>query len=404
MPILANYHEFAGRHWETGTVCNALAYQGVIAPHTGHPISEALLLGISGGIAVGYFTFEYSGYLPHIALLTRNTFDPLAHLLERLAIPQEVFRTSNPQKGVTNLTEALESGKAALVWADAFTLPYNDLSYDEHNWAMFPILVYGHENATAYLADRAACGLEIPAETLQKARARVKKDEFRVVTLGTPHWERLPAAVNQAIWQCLSLFTEAPPKGARHNFGLAALEHWAALLTNTRNKQSWTRYFERGERLWMALVGNVTQTGAYGFIQRGAGNGAERGMYADFLDEAAVILHKPVLREAAQQFRMSAAAWSELAECLLPANVPLLHEAKTLLNRKRTLFIEHGAAHLDEIQAANQRLRELQKLAAADFPLSATQITAAQAQWAEQVLKIHALEQAACQTLQQMGQ
>ncbi|HET6595505.1 MAG TPA: hypothetical protein VFG81_07770 [Anaerolineales bacterium] len=54
-----------GRHSETGSIHNALALQGVRAPHTGKPYSEALLLGVSGGIAFGYFTFEYKGYLPH---------------------------------------------------------------------------------------------------------------------------------------------------------------------------------------------------------------------------------------------------------------------------------------------------------------------------------------------------
>ena len=51
--------QFTGRHWETGSIHNALAVQGIKAPHTGQPYSEALLLGVSGGIAFGYFTFEY---------------------------------------------------------------------------------------------------------------------------------------------------------------------------------------------------------------------------------------------------------------------------------------------------------------------------------------------------------
>ena len=49
MPILSNYHHFDGRHYETGTIHNALAYQGFLAPHTKQPLSEALLMGVSGG-------------------------------------------------------------------------------------------------------------------------------------------------------------------------------------------------------------------------------------------------------------------------------------------------------------------------------------------------------------------
>ena len=84
MPKLNNYHHFDGLHWETGSVRNFYAYRGVKAPHTGQPYSEALLLGISGGIVMGYFSFAYEGYDPHARILTRNTFDPLDTLLHRL--------------------------------------------------------------------------------------------------------------------------------------------------------------------------------------------------------------------------------------------------------------------------------------------------------------------------------
>ena len=97
MTILKNYHHFDGRHMDTGPIRNILAYQGLPAPHTGKPISEALLLGVSGGITFGYFTFEYKGYNPHIALLTRNTFDPMESIFERLGIAREVLQTSKPE-------------------------------------------------------------------------------------------------------------------------------------------------------------------------------------------------------------------------------------------------------------------------------------------------------------------
>ena len=400
MAILRNYNEFAGRHMETGTVRNALAYQGVKAPHTGQPVSEALLMGISGGAAFGYFTFEYSGYLPHIVLLTRNTFSPLDTLLERLAIPQEIFRTDNVTKGEANLLEVLEGGRPAIVWADMFSLPYNDLPYDERNWGMTPLLVYGYEDGTAYIADRSNHAIKVSTDDLAKARARVKKDEFRVVMLDTPDWNRLPSAVSQGIWQCVSLYTEMPPRGKRDNFGLAALQNWAKMLTNTRNKQSWARYFAPGERMWMALVGNHVQPGSYGFIRHGAGNSAERGMYADFLDEASTILNRPALKEAALEFRRAESAWSHLAEMLLPNDVPALKEAKDLLNRKYSLFIQQGADALPDIQKVNARLKALQQAAAKDFPMSEAQVTAFREGLAEQVTVIHDIERSAVEYLQ----
>src|SRR4051812_27608431 len=84
-----------GRHYETGTLHNAWALCGAVAPHTGQPYSEALLLGVSGGITFGYFTFAYGGELPHLALLTRNTFGPFETILDRLAAPREVRQTAD---------------------------------------------------------------------------------------------------------------------------------------------------------------------------------------------------------------------------------------------------------------------------------------------------------------------
>ena len=116
-----------GRHWETGSIHNALALQDVRAPHTGQPYSEALLLGVSGGIAFGYFTFEYKGYLPHVAILTRNTFSPFATILERLGIAQDVRQTNKAEIAEKNLQNALDMGLFPILWADQFSLSYNDL-------------------------------------------------------------------------------------------------------------------------------------------------------------------------------------------------------------------------------------------------------------------------------------
>lgn len=400
MPVLPNYDEFVGRHTETGTVRNVLAYQGVKAPHTGNAVSEALLLGISGGITVGYFTFEYQGYLPHIALLTRNTFSPLDTLFERFPIPHEVMQTANPQKGMDNLLEALESNRPAIVWADIFAFPHYDLPEDENNWAMMPVLVYGIEDDTVYLADRANAPVKVDLDMFNQARARIKKDKFKVVTLDTPDMDKLPLAVNKGIWQCINLFIETPPKGKRDNFGFAALQYWAKMLTNTRNKNSWARYFGTTERLWMALVGDQVQTGLFGWIHQGEGNSAERGMYADFLDESGMILNKPDLKTVADMFRQSEREWTELSEVLLPDDNPTLSEAKALLKRRRSAFIDNGSEGLAEIQKANQALNTLRAGAPKTLGMSEGDLTAFREQLATQVLKIHDIEREAIECLQ----
>jgi hypothetical protein len=398
--MLKDYHEFSGRHPETGTIRNALAYQGVKAPHTGEPLSEALLLGVSGGVTVGYFTFEYEGYPPHIALLTRNTFSPLDTLFERLAIPRDVLQTSDAGKAESNLCSVLEAGLPALVLVDMFSLSYNNLPYDARNWGAVPVLVYGYEQDKAYLADRANVPIIIPTSELQAARGRIKKDKFRVTSLDAPDLSRLAAAVTKGIWQCINLYTEAPPKGKRDNFGLAALRYWIAMLTNRHNKHSWWRYFPPGERLWMALAGNNIQPGAFTWIKQEPGNHAERGMYADFLNEAAVILEKPALNEAADLFRESEVEWGSLCEVLLPSNITLMKETSELLTRKQIAFREQGADALPEIKAITARLEELRKEATRHFPLTESEIITFFESLSRQVLGIQLVEHEAVLCLQ----
>src|SRR5690606_4481316 len=144
-----------------GTVANFMAFRGMRAPHTGKPYSEALLLGVSGGAVMGYFSFAYAGYDPAARILTRNTFDPWTTMLSRLGVAQNVFHTAKPDAAVRNLTHALDEGTPAIVWADMWGLPYNALSFDAGMWAMFPILVYGYDAAddTVNIADRARVGL-----------------------------------------------------------------------------------------------------------------------------------------------------------------------------------------------------------------------------------------------------
>ena len=393
--------QFYGRHWETGSIQNALALQGINAPHTGKPYSEALLLGISGGIAFGYFTFEYKGYLPHVALLTRNTFNPFSTILERLGIAQDVQQTSKAETAEKNLRETLASGRYPLVWADAFSLPYNDLGPDKGMWAMWPVLAIDVDDGFVTIADRSSQPFHVPLADLTRARGRVKEDKYRLMTLDAPQTTKLAAAVHKGISQAIALFTEEPPRGARDNFGFAAYAKFAEMLVNTRNKHSWERYFAPGARMYHALAGSPVQPGAYQWMMTwGAADGAERGLYADFLLEAAQILQKPALQESAAKFRESYQLWLAFANALLPDKIPMLGESRKLIDQRQDLFCNQGEAALPEIQKINARHYELLKKSETDFPFSSTDAAEFRANLHDILLKISAVEQKAVELLQ----
>ncbi len=330
MTTLSTYNQFSGRHWETGTVANHLAYRQITAPHTGKPYSEAFFLGASGGAVMGYFSFAYEGYDPMARILTRNTFDPWTTMLSRTGVAQEIHHTAKPAKAVANLINVLEDGLPPIVWADMFTLPYNALDDDPGMWGMYPIVVYGYDEASdvVLIADRARLGLHCTTAELAAVRGRVKKDKHRLMTLEAPDESKLAAAATAGIWDCINLFTEAPPKGTKKNFGLAAFRNWADLLTNPKSRLSWAKVFPPGREMVAGL------TSAYGDIRLFGKDGwADRDTYADFLDEAAVLLHKPALGDAATAFRQTVPAWQQVASSLLPDDVAGLGELRSLLAR-----------------------------------------------------------------------
>ena len=399
MPTLANYDQFSGSHWETGSVRNFFAQRGFTAPHTGQPYSEALLLGVSGGIVMGYFTFLYKGYDPQCNILTRNTFDPLDKMLSRLGVVQYVEHTGKAQRAIDILVDTLEEGQPAIVWADMWGLPYNALPWDEGMWGAFPLVVYGYEpkEDVVTIADRARVPLTVTTKELATARGRIKKIKHRLLTLDAPVEEKLATAVHQGICDTIKLFTEKPPKGSKNNFGLNAYQFWAKMLIHPKQRLSWEKQFPAGPPMYAGL------TSAYNFaflFGKGEAQDGERGMYADFLAEAAVLLDKPALGKAAIQFRAAAEAWQQLTAVLLPDEVRLFGESRELMLRKHTLFLEQGGAALDAIQAINTRLAEIRASMSSDFPLTQTEVEVFRERLAEQILAIHDAEATAVLALQ----
>src|SRR5579872_3220839 len=293
----SRHRQFPGRSFETGTICNALLCREVTAPHTGKPHSEALLLGVSGGIAFAYMVFQYKGWPSHLSLLTRNTFDPFQAVIDRMGIVQETKETVDPKRALANLVEALENGSAAAVWVDVFSLPYTNLPSNQKIWAMMPVLVHAYDGQSFYVADRSRVSLKLSVEELMAARARVKKDRFRMATFSPPDPKKLPEAITAGIRQCVRLFDGiGAPRGHADNFGFSGFQKWASMLENARNKQSWARVFPSGADLFQALAGRTAQPGVFIWVMTwGAAPDAERGLFADFIEEAAEILNKPKL-------------------------------------------------------------------------------------------------------------
>jgi hypothetical protein len=402
MTTLKHYQHFDGLPWATGYAVNALAYQGVSAPHTGQPYTEAMLMGINGGLSAGYFVFEYTGYDPHLHFLTRYIFnDEPGAYFERLGIPTTARNTTDPEKAVANVVAALAKGQPAIVWLDMASLDYNYgmsntfTAADNHDiWMINPVLVYGYDQAAGRvrIADRARVGLDVSAESFARARARIAKTKHRMMTIDAPNPDRLPAAIKAGIQACLDIFSGKSPSPV--NFGFEGYKKWARLLTESKGKNAWAKQFAPGVRMYSGL------TTAYQTIELffTGGRGA-RHLYADFLDEAAIVLGKAALREVAETFRAAAGCWDALLATLLPEKVAPLRDARELMTRNYDLFLAQGGASLPERRQIIARLEALKERMKTDFPLGETEAATMRAEIAERVMAIHDAELVALEML-----
>lgn len=367
MSSLHNYDKYGGYFPTTAGIANALAYQGVLAPHTGKPYTEAMLMGIAGGAAFGYFTFAYQGFDPQANILTRNTFRRYGWepVVERLGLVQDLMSSTSAEKARNKLVETLEAGDVPIVWADVFTLGYEPSELGEEMWMMIPIVVTAYEpEGEAVIADRSRAPIRVPARLLDEARGKVKKEKHRMVVLDAPAGADLPAAVRAGIEDCIELYTGAPPQGSAKNFGLTGFETWIDRLTKPGSKESWAKLFPAGRPLFAGL----TTAFKYALLfWEDDTQSADRALFAEFLEEAGLVLGTDALTPAATAFAEAGRLWRELGRRLLPGDVPLLSEARELLAARHKTFREQGNAAIEELHRIDERLEELKARAVAEL-------------------------------------
>ena len=123
------------------------------------------------------------------------------------------------------------------------------------------------------------------------------------------------------------------------SFSLPAFRKWARLLTDPRNAKGWPTVFADRVSLFDACLSvyeNLEPTA-------GSDGGNLRGLYAEFLDEAAGLLDVPALGKAAAAYREAAARWHEVAETALPAGREPFAEARRLTDQLQAQ-VERGDA------------------------------------------------------------
>ena len=302
-----------GVHDDTAAFANVLANTGIVAPHTGEPLTEAMILGVGGGLGAGYILWEFAAHETRKRVLVlghRRLWQYparwAAETADRLGLHAELRETSGARAAERDLAAALDRGLPAILWIDPYRLGHRHLPDWLDGYGGGPVVAYGRDGGGVLIDDRSTTRIAIPAERLADARARVVSYKRRLIEIDPElveiDGERLRAAVEEG----LALQVEHL-RSRSDSFGLPAWAKWARMLTG-RAAKAWPTVFADGRGLASAMAS----------IHADAAQGRHlRGLYADFLDEAGPLAGRD-LRAAAAAWREAATAWERLVDVALP--------------------------------------------------------------------------------------
>jgi hypothetical protein len=240
--------------------------------------------------------------------------------------------------------------------------------------------------------DLAAQPFRVPAESMAAARARITSYKNRLLLTtanGTPD---LPAAIMTGIQDCVEYLSQKSD-----SFALPTFRKWGKMMTDRKNPKGWHVVFADRRGLYGGLK-SVYE----GVELISTGGGGMRGLYAEFLDEAAGIVGQPALREVAEQYRDLATKWSELASSALPDEIDPLRETKQLLRQRYDLLMIKGGDSGGEIQPITARLNALHGEYNRAFPMSDGEIDALFNTLGEQLLALYDAETKALAALSEV--
>lgn len=395
MGLLPGYRQFGGHDPETAALTNCLAQAGYIAPHTGRPYTEAMVLGVGGGLGAGYILWEFKAHQAAVLVVAfRHNWQYPQKYLEaaagRLNAGAVVKETGSRAAAAAHLQAALGNGQPAIAWVDLGHLTYLQLPESIKGHIGHMLAVCGQANGDYWVDDRAAQPFRITGEALADARARITSYKNRLLLLDPPAQPPdLTAAVEAGLRDCVANLS-----AKSDSFSLPTLRKWSRLMTDTKNAKGWPVVFKTRRGLYTALKSTFEA-----IELAGRAGGGLRGLYADFLDEAAALLKRPALAEAAAAYRALPARWTAVAEAALPEAVPAFAQTKALLRRKHALLMTQGEAGVAATEAITAELAALGRETSRAFPLDDGATQALFGEVGERVQALYEAELKALDTL-----
>ncbi len=399
--LIDGFHHFGCTERVTGAVRGILDFYNIVSPHSGEPYTEALLMGIGGGLGAEYATWAFKGiddsrprkyqlYLRYHHVknyLEKNEDALLRKITTRIAVPLTKNETTSRERADQFLRESLQTGKPVItqlsIWHslssrqevndrfhqnpdfyppllyDEFVsfLPYFSLPYSWISGHLATVYGIDEDNNQVYLTDFSNQPHTITIPQLTDSRSIIKGWKNAAYTIGFPkNVPDLNKAIRLGINDCISslLHDKAVVSGAH-----LRVEAWLAMaksIGDFQSKRGWLTLFNEPWQLFDTLCRLHAQIAFYN-----SDGGALRSSYADFLEEASNIINKPDLRTIAQQFSDIGIMWDEIGTTALHDNIPELLDARQAALEWHNTFKVHGSSALKTLEVLGRRIQTNRK-------------------------------------------
>jgi Butirosin biosynthesis protein H, N-terminal len=357
---------------DASALANLLANAGVVGPDG--PLSEELILNITGGLGAGYILWEFQHDDSRIVTLgftnSAQYFDRrLSAAVTRLGLHADWSRTSGAVGAAAELRRELGAGQPVVVWPDRYLIGYWQLPAWLDGHGGHPLIAYAERAGRIHIDDRTLAPLTVAGEDVDRARARVGSYRNAMLAVRSRDFaipvDRLRAAVRSGLEDMVSHLG-----GRSDSFAVPAWRKWARMLVASGPAKAWPRVFADGAGLFGALL-SVWE----GVEPAGMTGGNLRREFGAGLIETAALLDEPKLGNEAARWVEIAELWHTLAEAAVPTSVPACARARELTAAVTGAVSEGDTGRADRVRTAEE-LWTLRNGYAAEPPLSAEEITA----------------------------
>lgn len=340
-------------HLPEGKNCQMSALRRLLH-HYDFEISEPMLFGVASGLGFIYWHMKKMP-APFCGGMNTGKYPGIiGTAIERVGGKWSLFKSSNVAKAHQHLKDILREGQPALVCADMAYLEHLGTGGDQH-FGQHTFLVYGiDEDADiAYISDRFDNPLTMSLTQLQQARASKYRpfpaqNQILKFTIPKRH-PNLRKLIPSAIKKNIEYMLNPPIK----NMGVSGIKKWSKMFPKYPE-------FIIDE---VALVNALMEH--YIYIETGGSGGALfRRMYSEFLGEAAEVTGKSRLLEISKEMDVIADLWTDVANSMLPDNLPNLRSLRDIHWRVNQLLEKDAPKSLSRVWLQLEKVPTLIEIAA----------------------------------------